>query len=169
MGPPAAYDTAARGPRGNVCGGTHAEPGPGRARQRRPRGGGGGRAARRRGTAADRAPVAVGHLDHQQPSLPYVLADRPGAVVVPLLLGDGYQRTVDIPAVARRFDCAVTRGLGGELAVAVALYDRLRAAERRPAARPTRSSSPGRAPPGPAATTARSRRSGSWRRSCRCR
>ncbi|MFB7516282.1 sirohydrochlorin chelatase [Streptomyces sp. NPDC056144] len=76
------------------------------------------------------APVAVGHLDHQTPSLPYVLADRPGAVVVPLLLGDGYHRTVDIPSVARHFDCAVTRGLSGEHAVALALYDRLRAAER---------------------------------------
>ncbi|RSS51332.1 sirohydrochlorin chelatase [Streptomyces sp. WAC01280] len=76
------------------------------------------------------APVAVGHLDHQKPSLPYVLADRPGAVVVPLLLGDGYHRTVDIPAVARHFDCAVTRGLSGEHAVALALHDRLRAAER---------------------------------------
>ncbi|MFB8082529.1 sirohydrochlorin chelatase [Streptomyces sp. NPDC056013] len=76
------------------------------------------------------APVAVGHLDHQTPSLPHALADRPGAVVVPLLLGDGYHRTVDIPAVARAFDCAVTRGLSGEHAVALALYDRLRDAER---------------------------------------
>ncbi|WP_338495600.1 CbiX/SirB N-terminal domain-containing protein [Streptomyces sp. SJL17-4] len=76
------------------------------------------------------APVTVGHLDHRTPSLPHVLADRPGAVVVPLLLGDGYHRTVDIPAVARRFDCAVTRGLSGDHAVALALYDRLRAAER---------------------------------------
>ncbi|MFI1813981.1 sirohydrochlorin chelatase [Streptomyces sp. NPDC020422] len=76
------------------------------------------------------APVAVGHLDHQKPSLPYVLADRAGAVVVPLLLGDGYHRTVDIPTVARHFDCAVTRGLSGEPGVGLALYDRLRAAER---------------------------------------
>ncbi|MEU7122872.1 sirohydrochlorin chelatase [Streptomyces zaomyceticus] len=76
------------------------------------------------------APVAVGHLDHRAPSLPSVLADRPGAVVVPLLLGDGYHRTVDVPAVARRFDCVVTRGLSGERAVSLALYDRLRAAER---------------------------------------
>ncbi|MFE7580886.1 sirohydrochlorin chelatase [Streptomyces gardneri] len=76
------------------------------------------------------APVAVGHLDHRTPSLPDVLADRPGAVVVPLLLGDGYHRTVDIPAVARHFDCVVTRGLSGEHAVALALHDRLRAAER---------------------------------------
>ncbi|MFJ5141332.1 sirohydrochlorin chelatase [Streptomyces sp. NPDC088707] len=49
---------------------------------------------------------------------------------MPLLLGDGSHRTVDIPAVARPFDCAVTSGLGGEHAVALALYDRLRAAER---------------------------------------
>ncbi|MFJ2787480.1 MULTISPECIES: sirohydrochlorin chelatase [unclassified Streptomyces] len=76
------------------------------------------------------APVTVGYLDHRKPSLPYVLADRPGAVVVPLLLGDGYHRTVDIPSVARHFDCAVTRGLAGEHGVALALYDRLRAAER---------------------------------------
>ncbi|MEU6976060.1 CbiX/SirB N-terminal domain-containing protein [Streptomyces sp. NPDC046371] len=76
------------------------------------------------------APVAVAHLDHQKPSLPYVLADRPGAVVVPLLLGDGYHRTVDIPSVARHFDCTVTRGLSGEPGVGLALYDRLRAAER---------------------------------------
>ncbi|GAA2796739.1 sirohydrochlorin chelatase [Streptomyces showdoensis] len=76
------------------------------------------------------APVAVAHLDHQKPSLPYVLADRPGAVVVPLLLGDGYHRTVDVPAVARHFDCTVTRGLSGEPGVGLALCDRLRAAER---------------------------------------
>ncbi|MEV0447179.1 CbiX/SirB N-terminal domain-containing protein [Streptomyces sp. NPDC050600] len=76
------------------------------------------------------APVAVAHLDHQKPSLPYVLADRPGAVVVPLLLGDGYHRTVDIPSVAQHFDCTVTRGLSGAPSVGLALYDRLRAAER---------------------------------------
>ncbi|MFD4373951.1 sirohydrochlorin chelatase [Streptomyces sp. NPDC058486] len=76
------------------------------------------------------APVLVGHLDHQAPSLPDVLAGRPGAVVVPLLLGDGYHRTVDVPAVARRFACAVTPGLRGESAVSLALYERLRATER---------------------------------------
>ncbi|MFF9146183.1 sirohydrochlorin chelatase [Streptomyces sp. NPDC014861] len=76
------------------------------------------------------APVTVAHLDHQLPSLPSVLAGRPGAVVVPLLLGDGYHRRVDVPAVARRFVCAVTPGLRGEHAVALALYERLRAAER---------------------------------------
>ncbi|MFJ3903250.1 sirohydrochlorin chelatase [Streptomyces sp. NPDC090025] len=75
------------------------------------------------------APVAVAHLDHQKPSLPYVLADRPGAVVVPLLLGDGYHRNVDIPSVARHFDCTVTSGLSGAHGVGLALYDRLRAAE----------------------------------------
>ncbi|MBD0710002.1 hypothetical protein BU197_16910, partial [Streptomyces sp. CBMA291] len=76
------------------------------------------------------APVSVGYLDHRAPSLPEALAERPGSVVVPLLLGDGYHRTVDIPAVARAFDCAVVPGLAGERAVALALYDRLRAAER---------------------------------------
>ncbi|MFH8715106.1 sirohydrochlorin chelatase [Streptomyces zaomyceticus] len=35
------------------------------------------------------------------------------------------------PAAARRFDCAGTRGLSGEHAVSLALYDRLRAAERK--------------------------------------
>ncbi|MFE5790940.1 sirohydrochlorin chelatase [Streptomyces sp. NPDC056503] len=75
-------------------------------------------------------PVTVAHLDHQVPSLPWVLAGRPGAVVVPLLLGDGYHRSVDVPAVAGRFDCLVTPGLGGESAVALALCERLREAER---------------------------------------
>ncbi|GHJ92689.1 cobalamin biosynthesis protein [Streptomyces sp. NE5-10] len=76
------------------------------------------------------APVVVGHLGHRAPSLPAVLDGRPGAVVVPLLLGDGYHRTVDVPAVAREFGCVVTPGLCGEEAVAPALRDRLRAAER---------------------------------------
>ncbi|MFD8209247.1 sirohydrochlorin chelatase [Streptomyces sp. NPDC059695] len=76
------------------------------------------------------APVTLAHLDHRAPSLTDVLRDRPGALVVPLLLGDGYHRSVDIPAVAARFGCAVTRGLSGEPAVALALRDRLRAAER---------------------------------------
>lgn len=71
------------------------------------------------------APVVVGHLDHQAPSLAEVLASCPGAVVVPLLLGDGYHRTVDIPAVARRHDCLVTPGLSGVPAVGLALHDRL--------------------------------------------
>ncbi|MFE1267255.1 sirohydrochlorin chelatase [Streptomyces sp. NPDC058758] len=76
------------------------------------------------------APVAVGHLGHQEPSLASVLDGRPGAVVVPLLLGDGYHRTVDVPAVARRFGCVLTPGLCDARAVAPALRDRLRAAER---------------------------------------
>ncbi|MFE6223471.1 sirohydrochlorin chelatase [Streptomyces sp. NPDC057854] len=75
-------------------------------------------------------PVTVGHLDHQAPSLADVLRARPGAVVVPLLLGDGYHRSVDLPAVAARYGCPVTPGLSGEPAVARALYDRLRDAER---------------------------------------
>ncbi|MEU9705622.1 CbiX/SirB N-terminal domain-containing protein [Streptomyces sp. NPDC047981] len=69
--------------------------------------------------------VVVGHLDHQAPSLDEVLGSCPGAVVVPLLLGDGYHRTVDIPAVARRHDCLVTPGLRGVPAVGLALHDRL--------------------------------------------
>ncbi len=111
------------------------------------------------------APVTVGHLDHQAPSLPYVLADRPGAVVVPLLLGDGYHRTVDIPAVARSFDCAVTRGLSGEHAVALALYDRLRAAGG-PADTVVVAGAGSSRPGGNDGT---SRRSGNWACSCRYR
>ncbi|MGW6395139.1 sirohydrochlorin chelatase [Streptomyces sp. NPDC055103] len=65
------------------------------------------------------------------PVIPFAMASAPeNGSLVPLLLGDGYHRTVDIPAVARHFDCTVTRGLSGEHAVALALYDRLRAAER---------------------------------------
>ncbi|ATL28416.1 Sirohydrochlorin ferrochelatase [Streptomyces formicae] len=73
----------------------------------------------------------VGHLDHQSPSLAEALSE--GAVVVPLLLGDGYHRTVDIPAVVegRGIGCLLARGLSGEPAIAVALRDRLREAEER--------------------------------------
>ncbi|MEU9999183.1 CbiX/SirB N-terminal domain-containing protein [Streptomyces sp. NPDC050848] len=71
------------------------------------------------------APVVVGHLDHRAPSPAEVLASCPGAVVVPLLLGDGYHRTVDIPTVTRRHDCLVTPGLSGVPAVGLALHDRL--------------------------------------------
>ncbi|MFG3285058.1 sirohydrochlorin chelatase [Streptomyces sp. NPDC048111] len=73
-------------------------------------------------------PAVVGHLDLQRPGLAEVLAHRPGAVVVPLLLGDGYHRSVDLPAVARRFRCTVTPGLAGEPDVARAVDDRLCAA-----------------------------------------
>ncbi|KAB1981217.1 sirohydrochlorin chelatase [Streptomyces triticiradicis] len=55
------------------------------------------------------------------------------AVVVPLLLGDGFHRRVDVPAVLakpRTLRCTLTRGLSGEPDVALALYDRLRAAEQ---------------------------------------
>ncbi len=73
----------------------------------------------------------VGHLDHQAPSLAEALSE--GAVVVPLLLGDGYHRTVDIPAVVAEHGtgCLLARGLSGEPAIAVALRDRLREAEER--------------------------------------
>ncbi|MEU6126674.1 CbiX/SirB N-terminal domain-containing protein [Streptomyces sp. NPDC047123] len=74
----------------------------------------------------------IGHLDHQSPSLADALRGCPGAVVVPLLLGDGYHRTVDIPAVVadRGAGCVLTEGLSGDPAVALALRDRLREAER---------------------------------------
>ncbi|GHA08793.1 hypothetical protein GCM10010329_34490 [Streptomyces spiroverticillatus] len=71
----------------------------------------------------------VGHLDVQRPSLDEVLAEHPGAVVVPVLLGDGYHRKVDIPAVARAYDCTVTEGLSGERDVTLAVHARLREAE----------------------------------------
>ncbi|WP_055696668.1 MULTISPECIES: sirohydrochlorin chelatase [Streptomyces] len=73
----------------------------------------------------------VGHLDHQSPSLAEALRD--GSVVVPFLLGDGYHRTVDIPAVVAdgAGGCVLTEGLRGEPAVALALRDRLREAESR--------------------------------------
>ncbi|SDL06399.1 sirohydrochlorin chelatase [Streptomyces indicus] len=81
----------------------------------------------------------VGHMDHQAPSLTEVLdeldaAGRKRAVVVPLLLGDGFHRTVDIPqilAAPRTLDTALTEGLSGESDVALALYGRLREAECR--------------------------------------
>lgn len=71
----------------------------------------------------------VGHLDHQAPSLAEALSER--AVVVPLLLGDGYHRTVDIPAVVEGhgIGCVLARGLSGEPAIAVALRDRVREAQ----------------------------------------
>ncbi|MGW8768536.1 sirohydrochlorin chelatase [Streptomyces sp. NPDC055815] len=76
------------------------------------------------------APVTLGHLDHRTPTLAHALAENPDALVVPLLLGDGYHRTVDIPRVAR--NCTVTPGLSGEPAVALALHERLRALPGRP-------------------------------------
>ncbi|MER7171530.1 sirohydrochlorin chelatase [Streptomyces mesophilus] len=81
----------------------------------------------------------VGHMDHQEPSLAEALdelaeAGVRRAVVVPLLLGDGFHRTVDIPEVVaapRLLDTVVTEGLSGESDVALALYGRLREAEGR--------------------------------------
>ncbi|MET3984028.1 CbiX/SirB N-terminal domain-containing protein [Streptomyces sp. PvR034] len=75
--------------------------------------------------------AVVGHLDVQRPSLAEVVRTRPGAVVVPLLLGDGYHRRVDVPAVLEGTGCVLTPGLSGERGVAQALYGRLREAERR--------------------------------------
>ncbi|WP_328299132.1 sirohydrochlorin chelatase [Streptomyces sp. NBC_00435] len=73
----------------------------------------------------------VGHLDVQRPSLADVVREHPGAVVVPLLLGDGFHRSVDIPAVLEGTGCVLTEGLSGERDIARALHSRLRDAERR--------------------------------------
>lgn len=73
----------------------------------------------------------VGHLDVQRPSLAEVVREHPYAVVVPLLLGDGFHRRVDIPAVLEGTGCVLTEGLSGERDVARALHGRLREAERR--------------------------------------
>lgn len=73
----------------------------------------------------------VGHLDVQSPSLAEVVREHPRAVVVPLLLGDGYHRRVDIPAVLEGTGCVLTEGLCGEREIAHALRSRLRDAERR--------------------------------------
>ncbi|MFG2877590.1 sirohydrochlorin chelatase [Streptomyces sp. NPDC048337] len=83
--------------------------------------------------------AVVGHLGVppavaggvQVPSLAEVVREHPRAVVVPLLLGDGYHRRVDIPAVLEGTGCVLTEGLGGEHAVALAVRSRLRDAERR--------------------------------------
>lgn len=77
---------------------------------------------------------SVGHLDHQLPSLKGVLqaCGPSGAVVVPLLLGDGFHRTVDIPAVVAAHggpECVLTPSLSGAAEVDVALEERLREAE----------------------------------------
>ncbi|SEK27244.1 sirohydrochlorin chelatase [Streptacidiphilus jiangxiensis] len=71
----------------------------------------------------------VGHLDHQGPHLAETLADRPGAVVVPLLLGSGYHGTVDIPAIVAGTDAVLTPTLSGAPEIAHALLDRLHTAE----------------------------------------
>lgn len=81
--------------------------------------------------AAGGVHALVGHLDVQRPSLAEVVREHPDSVVVPLLLGDGYHRRVDIPAVLEGTGCVLTEGLSGERDVARALYGRLREAERR--------------------------------------
>lgn len=75
--------------------------------------------------------AVVGHLDVQRPSLAEAVRAHPRAVVVPLLLGDGYHRRVDLPAALDGTGCVLTEGLSGERDVAHALYGRLREAERR--------------------------------------
>ncbi|MFI5533398.1 sirohydrochlorin chelatase [Kitasatospora sp. NPDC051853] len=85
----------------------------------------------------------MGHLDVQTPSLAELLTRlegaEDGAVVVPLLLGDGYHRAVDVPGVvaaAPGVRAVVTPGLSGAAAtVGLALHRRLREAEERAADR----------------------------------
>ncbi|MFI7341814.1 sirohydrochlorin chelatase [Streptomyces sp. NPDC050085] len=79
---------------------------------------------------------AVGHLDHQLPSLKGVLqataATGAQTVVVPLLLGDGFHRIVDIPAVIAAHGgpgCVLTPSLSGAAEVDAALEARLAEAE----------------------------------------
>ncbi|MCQ4213965.1 sirohydrochlorin chelatase [Streptomyces longispororuber] len=99
---------------------------------------------------------SVGHLDHQLPSLSSALsacdgagragaagacghggaypagASKTGAVVVPLLLGDGFHRTVDIPAVVAAHGgpgWVLTPSLSGAFEVDAALAGRLARAE----------------------------------------
>ncbi|MBO1337206.1 sirohydrochlorin chelatase [Streptomyces sp. VRA16 Mangrove soil] len=77
----------------------------------------------------------VGHLDHQLPSLADALSRTDtdgGSVVVPLLLGDGYHRTVDIPAVVAEYGgagCRLAGSLSGAAEIDTALAERLGAAE----------------------------------------
>jgi sirohydrochlorin ferrochelatase len=71
----------------------------------------------------------VGHLDHQGPHLAETLAGRPGAVVVPLLLGSGYHGSVDIPAILAGTDAVLTPTLSGAPEIAHALLDRVHTAE----------------------------------------
>ncbi|MGW4645972.1 sirohydrochlorin chelatase [Kitasatospora sp. NPDC004289] len=78
----------------------------------------------------------VGHLDVQSPALAEVLGQLTGeAVVVPLLLGDGFHRAVDVPGVvaaATGVRAVVTPGLSGAAAsIGLALHGRLREAEER--------------------------------------
>lgn len=75
--------------------------------------------------------ATVGHLEAQSPSLAEAVREHPGAVVVPLLLGDGYHRRIDVPAVLMRQRLHLTEGLGGDPSVALALHSRLCDAERR--------------------------------------
>ncbi|MBB4949156.1 sirohydrochlorin ferrochelatase [Kitasatospora gansuensis] len=87
-------------------------------------------------TALAGAEPLVGRLDRRSPSLGEALAAAgQRAVVVPLLLGDGRHRSVDLPtavAAATGLRAVVTPGLSGAAAsLGLALYGRLREAEER--------------------------------------
>jgi sirohydrochlorin ferrochelatase len=68
--------------------------------------------------------VRIGYLEHGPPALSAVITA--GAVVVPVLLTNGYHAGVDIPAHAP--DCVVTPPLGPEPRITTLLAQRLREA-----------------------------------------
>ena len=70
----------------------------------------------------------VGYVDVCVPDLAEVLADLPGAVVVPLFLASGYHVRHDVPAAVERSPgTVVTPALGASRAVVEALSSRVRA------------------------------------------
>lgn len=71
-------------------------------------------------------PVAAGFLERCTPALASLLC--PQAVVVPLLLSDGYHARTDVAAAARAAGAACSRALGPSPLLTDALDDRLREA-----------------------------------------
>lgn len=73
--------------------------------------------------------VAVGYLDHAEPSLPDALTallnDNESVTVVPLLFAPGRHNDVDIPGLVRRPGVTLTPPLGADPLVAAGLRDRL--------------------------------------------
>lgn len=79
-------------------------------------------------------PVELAWVDVLEPTVDAVLADGPGAVVVPLFLGTGYHVRVDIARAARRASqpAVVTPALGTAPQVIEVLAERLREAAEHP-------------------------------------
>jgi sirohydrochlorin ferrochelatase len=73
--------------------------------------------------------VAVGYLDHAEPSVPDALAkllhDNDAVTVVPLLFAGGRHYDVDLPALVRRPGVVIAPPLGADPLIAAALRDRL--------------------------------------------